>query len=378
MHRQSHEMFDASTIPDDLSSIGTVLSPMLPGDWRNVRPVVDREKCVKCAVCWVYCPAQCIVEKPRWFDIDLAACKGLRRLRRRMPAPRHRHDRGGGAMSEVATAPRVVVCEGNEAAAIGVALARPDVVAVYPITPQSSLVEHLSQMIADGTLQRRPDESGRRAFGDVGAARRGAGRCAHLHRDLRPGPGVHVRTLYPRTRHAPADGVRAGDARRHEPQTVWGGQQDAMIVREAGWIQMYCETGQEVLDTVIMAYKIAENRDVVLPVNVCCDGNYLGYGVTRVEVPAQAGRRCVPAAAGRELARRAGSGAADGGGSADRRRRRHRPAHLRALSQKPVPRHAERAAGDRGRACRMGRAFRPLATRRWSRNTGSTMRNTRW
>jgi phenylglyoxylate dehydrogenase delta subunit len=76
MHRQSHEMFDAATIPDDLSAIGTVLSPMLPGDWRTLRPVVDRDKCVKCAVCWVYCPAQCIIEKPRWFDIDLAACKG--------------------------------------------------------------------------------------------------------------------------------------------------------------------------------------------------------------------------------------------------------------------------------------------------------------
>jgi len=76
MNRRSHDMFDASTIQDDLSSIGTILSPMLPGDWRNMRPVVDREKCVKCAVCWVYCPVQCIVEKPRWFDIDLAACKG--------------------------------------------------------------------------------------------------------------------------------------------------------------------------------------------------------------------------------------------------------------------------------------------------------------
>ena len=49
--------------------------------------------------------------------------------------------------------PRFIVCEGNEAAAIGVALSRPDVVAVYPITPQSSLVEHLSQMIADGRLK---------------------------------------------------------------------------------------------------------------------------------------------------------------------------------------------------------------------------------
>ena len=49
-------------------------------------------------------------------------------------------------------APRSVVVEGNEAAAIGVGLSRPDVVAVYPITPQSSLVEHISQMIADGRL----------------------------------------------------------------------------------------------------------------------------------------------------------------------------------------------------------------------------------
>jgi pyruvate ferredoxin oxidoreductase alpha subunit/phenylglyoxylate dehydrogenase alpha subunit len=69
------------------------------------------------------------------------------------------------------------------------------------------------------------------------------------------------------------------------PQSVWGGQQDAMTVREVGWIQMYCETNQEILDTVIMAYKIAENRDVMLPVNVCHDGNYLSYGVEKVEIP---------------------------------------------------------------------------------------------
>jgi pyruvate ferredoxin oxidoreductase alpha subunit/phenylglyoxylate dehydrogenase alpha subunit len=58
-----------------------------------------------------------------------------------------------------------------------------------------------------------------------------------------------------------------------------------MTVREVGWIQMYCETNQEILDTIIMAYKIAENRDVMLPVNVCHDGNYLSYGVEKVEVP---------------------------------------------------------------------------------------------
>jgi len=76
MQRQSRDMFDGSSIPNDLSPIATVLSKMLPGDWRNIRPVFNREKCVKCAVCWTYCPPQCIVEKPRWFDVDLAVCKG--------------------------------------------------------------------------------------------------------------------------------------------------------------------------------------------------------------------------------------------------------------------------------------------------------------
>jgi pyruvate ferredoxin oxidoreductase alpha subunit/phenylglyoxylate dehydrogenase alpha subunit len=60
-----------------------------------------------------------------------------------------------------------------------------------------------------------------------------------------------------------------------------------MTVREVGWIQMYCETAQEILDTTIMAYKIAEDREVMLPVNVCHDGNYLSYGVERVELPDQ-------------------------------------------------------------------------------------------
>jgi pyruvate ferredoxin oxidoreductase alpha subunit/phenylglyoxylate dehydrogenase alpha subunit len=61
-----------------------------------------------------------------------------------------------------------------------------------------------------------------------------------------------------------------------------------MTVRETGWVHMYCENAQEILDTVIMAYRIAEDRGVMLPVNVNHDGNYLSYGVERVEVPDQA------------------------------------------------------------------------------------------
>jgi phenylglyoxylate dehydrogenase delta subunit len=74
--RQARPLFDLRAIPQGLAPIAAEYSPMLPGDWRSERPVVDREKCVKCAVCWLYCPVQCVVEKPRWFDIDLATCKG--------------------------------------------------------------------------------------------------------------------------------------------------------------------------------------------------------------------------------------------------------------------------------------------------------------
>ncbi len=63
-------------LPDNMCAVATELSTMLAGDWRAERPVVDRDKCVKCATCWLYCPVQCIVERPTWFDIAYVACKG--------------------------------------------------------------------------------------------------------------------------------------------------------------------------------------------------------------------------------------------------------------------------------------------------------------
>ena len=187
----------------------------------------------------------------------------------------------------ISNKPHFVVCEGNEAAAIGVGLARPDVVAVYPITPQSSLVEHLSQMIADGRLQ--ADLMNLEGEHAVMCGLQGVALAGGRTFTATCGPGLafmfepYVRT--PGLRLPMVASLVTRDLL--SPQCVWGGQQDAMVVREAGWIQMYCETVQEILDTTVMAYKIAEHRDVMLPVNVCHDGNYLSFGVTRVEVPDQ-------------------------------------------------------------------------------------------
>jgi phenylglyoxylate dehydrogenase delta subunit len=83
-HEQAYQLSDVqvqANVPDDLSPVATVMSPMLPGDWRSMRPIVDRDKCVKCAVCWLYCPVQCVEEKPAWFDFNLANLQGMRHLR---------------------------------------------------------------------------------------------------------------------------------------------------------------------------------------------------------------------------------------------------------------------------------------------------------
>ncbi|WP_448190022.1 NADH-dependent phenylglyoxylate dehydrogenase subunit alpha [Azospirillum sp. sgz301742] len=184
--------------------------------------------------------------------------------------------------------PRTIVCDGNEAAAWGVVLSRPDVVAVYPITPQSSLVEYVSQFIADGTLD--AELLNLEGEHSVLSALQGAALAGARTYTATCGPGLafmfepYVRT--PGLRLPMVASLVTRDMLT--PQCVWGGQQDAMTVRDCGWIHMYCDSVQEVLDTTIMAYRIAEHRDVMLPVNVNHDGNYLSYGVARAEMPGQA------------------------------------------------------------------------------------------
>src|SRR5512141_1376222 len=207
-------------------------------------------------------------------------------------APRCRRSHCPGAsMSTIvhpeAKTPSFIVCDGNEAAAWAVALARVEMVAVYPITPQSSLVEYLAKFIADGRLDAElVDAEGEHSVLSVlqGAALAGArtytATCgpglAFMFEPYLRQPGLRLPMVM---------SIVTRDTLT--PQSVWGGHQDAMSVREVGWIQMYCETVQEVLDTVVMAYRIAEHRDVMLPVNVCHDGNYLSFGATRVDLPAQ-------------------------------------------------------------------------------------------
>jgi phenylglyoxylate dehydrogenase alpha subunit len=182
---------------------------------------------------------------------------------------------------------KLIVCDGNEAAAWAVSLANVDMVAVYPCTPQSSLVEYLAKFIADGRLGAEiVDVEGEHSVLSVlqGACLAGARTYT-----ASCGPGLafmfepYLRT--PGLRLPLVMTIVTRDTLT--PQSVWGGHQDAMSVREVGWIHMYCESVQEVLDTTIMAYKVAEHHDVMLPVNVNHDGNYLSFGAARCELPEQ-------------------------------------------------------------------------------------------
>jgi phenylglyoxylate dehydrogenase alpha subunit len=71
------------------------------------------------------------------------------------------------------------------------------------------------------------------------------------------------------------------------PHGVVSGQQDAVLVKDHGWIQIYTESCQEILDSIIMAYRLAEDTDVLLPVNICYEGFYLSHHSQRVEIPRQ-------------------------------------------------------------------------------------------
>ena len=179
----------------------------------------------------------------------------------------------------------VEVLNGNKAAAWAARLARPDVIAAYPITPQTPVVEYLTQFYADGDLDCQMSEvdSEHSAMSILtGAALTGV-RCYTATSSqglaLMYEPYFRASTL-----RLPIV-MNIVNREMISPQTVWGGPQDSLTLRDAGWLQLYVEDNQEILDATIQAFRIAEHPDVLLPINVCYDGFYLSHMSERVEIP---------------------------------------------------------------------------------------------
>lgn len=182
---------------------------------------------------------------------------------------------------------RQEVITGNRAVANGVRLARPDVVPIVPITPQTSIAEYLSEFVARGELDADiinidGEHSamsacyGAQLFG----ARSFTATCSHgLAFMSEP---IAQATAYRLPIVMAVTNRRLGSLHSGKPDYT-----DSMPQRDAGWMQFYVESNQEALDMMIQAYRIAEDERVLLPAMTLLDGFYLSYSNEPVSIPDQ-------------------------------------------------------------------------------------------
>ncbi len=174
---------------------------------------------------------------------------------------------------------------GNHAVSYGVRLARAEVIAAYPITPQTQIVEVLSEFCSDGSLNARfiKVESEHSAMAaSIGASSAGAraftATSSHglllMHEMLHWAAGARLPVVLANVSRAVGPGWN-----------IWNEQTDSLAQRDTGWIQLYCESNQEALDSVLQAFKIAET--VRLPVMIVLDAFILSHTEEPVDVPDQ-------------------------------------------------------------------------------------------
>ncbi len=177
---------------------------------------------------------------------------------------------------------------GNDAVAEGVRLARPHVISAYPITPQTIVVERLSDFCEDGSLNAiyMHVESEHSAL----AAAMGVSSVGARAFTATSSQGL----LYMAENLPYASGARMPivmmNANRAlaTPWNIYGDQMDSMFMLNSGWIQVYVEDAQEALDMMIQSYKIAEDPKVLTPFMVNLDGFVLTHTYEVVEIPEQA------------------------------------------------------------------------------------------
>lgn len=180
-----------------------------------------------------------------------------------------------------------IFISGNESVALGVKLAKPQVIAAYPITPQTITVERLADYVEDGSLkcEYMYVESEHSAMAaSIGASAIGARTFTATSSQglLYMCEGLH----YASGSRLPIVMMNANRSTA-APWNIYGDQRDSLSQLDTGWIQLYVENAQEALDTVIQAYRIAEDPEVMTPVMVNLDGFVLTHTYELVEVPEQ-------------------------------------------------------------------------------------------
>ncbi len=176
------------------------------------------------------------------------------------------------------------VVEGSYAVAHAVMCCRPDVISAYPITPQTHIVENLSQMVANGEL----DSEFLTVDSEFSALSVLVGVCAAGGRGYSSTTSQGLALMYEVLYNV--SGLRmplvmnVANRAMGAPLNIWNDQQDSIGARDVGWIQIYAENVQEAVDATLQAYKIAEDRDIRTPVMVCMDGFVLTHVYEPVEL----------------------------------------------------------------------------------------------
>jgi pyruvate ferredoxin oxidoreductase alpha subunit len=179
------------------------------------------------------------------------------------------------------------ILDGNQCAAWGARLAKVDYIPSYPITPQTEIIETIAKWKADGDFKgifQQVDSEHSVMSAALGSAATGARTFTAsssqglllMHEVLVNVSGTRLPMVF-------VNVSRALSA----PISLWCDLNDMFAMRDAGWIMIICETNQEVLDSVIMGYKISENNKVLLPVFVNMDGFIHSFTREEVAIPNQ-------------------------------------------------------------------------------------------
>ncbi|MDP3731844.1 MAG: pyruvate ferredoxin oxidoreductase [Candidatus Omnitrophota bacterium] len=177
--------------------------------------------------------------------------------------------------------------EGSRAVAEIIKLCKPGVISAYPITPQTHIVEELAQMVANGELNAQfvnvesehsaasvvlgAVATGVRAF--TATSSQGLLYMAEVLFNI---SGLRLPLV-----------MTCANRAISAPINIWNDQQDSVSLRDAGWIQLYAENIQEAVDLHLVAYRLSEDKSIMLPVMVCMDGFILTHGMEAVDMPKQ-------------------------------------------------------------------------------------------
>ena len=173
---------------------------------------------------------------------------------------------------------------GNEAVAEALRQINPDVMAAFPITPSTEIPQYFSKLVASGKVDSEfiPVESEHSAMSAVIGAEAAGARSVTATSSA--GMALMWEELYLAASNRLPCVLTLVNRALSGPININCDHSDSMGARDAGWIQIYAENNQEVYDNLVMAYRIAEQKDVKLPVMICQDGFITSHAVENINL----------------------------------------------------------------------------------------------